>query len=264
MRHLLVLLGVLWSFALPAHAVPVGWMTTLSGGCSTATTVVAITSGVTYTVPANYCSLVEVDVIGEGGAGSAGAPGNGGGGAWANLTGATYTPGQSITIQIGSGGSGTDTCWVSCATLKAQRGLSAVGSTAGSGGAAASSVGTNKFSGGNGGGVLNGGGGGAGGPNGAGVAGVANTGGGAGDNGLGGAGGAFSAGGTPSAGGAGTEYALTAGGSAGSGGGGGYAGNGVTQGATGGLYGGGAGACNGCATPRAGVGGLIIFQYHSR
>ncbi len=248
MRQFRAFLG-LWlalAFGVPAHAVPAAWTT--FGGCSTTVTkVVAITSGTSTTVPSDYCSLVEVDALGEGGGSTVGGGGGGGGGGWAMLTGATYTPLQSVTIQIGAGGSSTPTCWVNCTTLKADFGRNGAASgVAGAGGTG--NVGTATHNGGGGYAASSGAGGGAGGPNGNGNAGGAAIGG-SGDAGSGGAGG------NVGAGGAGLEYSLTAGGSAGSGGGGGS-----TFG--GGAYGGGGSGCTSVCAPGAGAPGVIILQYH--
>lgn len=252
MRRLLVGLALWLGLALaPAHALPVGF--TVYGGCNPSVTkVIAITSGTSYTIPADYCSLVEVDAIGEGGGSTSGSGGGGGGGGWANLTGATYAANQSITVQIGAGGSSTATCWVSCATLKADFGVS--GSSVAVGGAGGSSnVGTTTHNGGAGSSTNSGAGGGAGGPNGNGNAGGAVTGG-SGDAGSGGAGGGGGSGGSP-----GTEYSLTAGGSAGSGGG---AGSASLAAGPGGAYGGGGSGCASVCAPANGGAGVIIFQYH--
>ncbi len=247
MKRFLAALGLWIALGLsPAHALPGAWTT--YAGCSTTTKVIAITSGTSTTVPSDYCSLVEVDVIGEGGIGSVGGGGGGGGGGWAKLTGATYTTSQSVTIQIGTGGTSTATCWSSCATLKADFGVD--GAPSGVGGAGGSSnVGTATHSGGAGASLVAGAGGGAAGPNGNGNTGGAVNGG-SGDAGSGGAGGGASA-----TGGAGTEYSLTAGGSAGSGGGGGG------QYGRGGAYGGGGGGGTGVGGSFAGA-GVIILQYH--
>lgn len=77
-----------------------------------ANVVVFLTSGVTWTVPTNYGSLVSVEAIG-GGAGGRRASGltnpgpGGGGGAYAKITSATLTAGSSITVQVGTGGAAT-------------------------------------------------------------------------------------------------------------------------------------------------------------
>jgi hypothetical protein len=155
-------------------------------------TVVFLTSGSAWTVPANFGSLVSVECIAGGGLGPAGdtvtnGGGGGGGGAYAKITSTTttLTPGvTSITYGLGAG---LDTFWnatslanavtngsaKSCAAQKGTAGVTAGGTPAAAGGLAGSSVGTTKFSGGAGGadglGTTNGGGGGgAAGPSGAG------------------------------------------------------------------------------------------------
>jgi hypothetical protein len=155
-----------------------------------------LTSGTTFTVPTNWNSSNNtIEAIGGGGAGTNTGFGGGGGAAYANSTNVSLTPGASVTIKIGAGGlqgisgaataggdtifnsSASDCSGVSLPALCAKGGgvADAAGPHAGKGGAAASSVGSTKYSGGDSPDVVEGwagtGGGGAGGPNGAGGAG---------------------------------------------------------------------------------------------
>lgn len=234
-----------------AHAVPAAWGS-IYGGCNPGVTkVVAFTSGTSAIVPIDYCSLVEVDAIGEGGTGGTPGGGGGGGGGWANLTTGTYTAGQSVPIQLGAGGSSTPTCWVSCSTLKADFGVNgATGPVGGSGGV--NNVGSSTHNGGSGASVTVGGAGGAAGPNGNGSNASGQSGGSA-DAGSGGVGGS-----PGNNGGAGAEYSLTAGGTVGSGGGSGGGGAPITAG----NYGGGGGGCASFCSPTLGAPGILILQYH--
>jgi hypothetical protein len=127
-----------------------------------------ITSGTTFTVPADFGSLVSVECIGGGGGGSSSNNGSGGGGGSAYSASNAVTglsANNSVFINIGAGGavngSGGDT-WFnvsanSAPTLITEGALAKAGSApasagqAGIGGSSASSVGTTKFSGGNGG-----------------------------------------------------------------------------------------------------------------
>lgn len=237
-----------------------------SVGCgwagSAITTVYLTTTGVgAQTIPADFVSLFSVETIAAG-AGSASFGAAPGGGAYAKIT-STITPlaaNNTVNYGIGAGGNGAaggDTWWnaaslanavslgsaIACA---AQGGQPNVGSTPGAGGAAASSVGTVKFSGGAGGNsnTSNGGGGGAGGPFGAGSKG-----------GNGGNGAGFGAGGGGGSGGGSqpSQSASTTGGSGGNsayglGGGAGTATIGSTN--AGSRGGGGAGSVgSGGATP---------------
>ena len=240
---------------------------------NTATTVVYLTSGTTWTVPSDWNNALNtIETIGAGGAG---AVSGGGGGAYSKISNLTLSPG-SVTYQVGVGGTsngatGTDT-WFNGASLAASSvgakggggGISGAGSVAGgAGGLASSGIGTTKYSGGNG-GVASGassqgsGGGGAAGLNGAGGVGVAAGSGGAGgqgDNGHGGAGG--TGGSTGANGGNGTEYDA----SHGSGGGGGGININGTAG-TGGLYGGGGGGIGDTSSNQGnGANGLIRITY---
>jgi len=244
-----------------------------------------ITSGTGGTIPSDFGSVVSIEVIGGGGAGYVYT--GGGGGAYSKITAASYAPGQSVSWQVGAGGTGIgsngqDTWFESTSVVLAKGGAGGGGASGGLGGSAASGVGAVKFSGGTGAGSDSGptlgGGGGAAGPLGAGANGGAVSGGGGGGNGGGsaspgqtggnnnggtgggaagvsgtnGGGGGGVPTGTAGNGGAGTEWDATHG-SGGGGGGGGRGGNG-------GLYGGGGG---GFDTTAQGVGGagLIVFTY---
>jgi hypothetical protein len=200
-------------------------------------------------IPSDFCSVVEVDLIGDGGQNDAAQPG--GGGAFANwLGGVTLVAGQSISIQVGS-----PTCFISCVTAKADFGTPGTGSGPGTGGLASNSIGVLTFSGGD--GFALGGGGGAAGPFGNGAPGSANSGG-QGDNGHGGVGGAGGG-----VGGNGTEWTLVGGAMVGAGGGGAKGLAGATTGTSGGAYGAGGGGVHfGCGCTSASGGGLIVFQYH--
>lgn len=227
---------------------------------------VFITSGTSFQIPADFGTLVSIECVGAGSPQSSTRAG-GGGGAYASITSLSLTPGQIVTIQVGTGttrtGSNNDT-WFNGASLAASS-VGAAGAAAETGGTAASSVGTITRSGGNGiaGGTNAGGaGGGAAGPNGAGAAGGTSTtlgsGGGGGANGgsVGGAGGVGSGGaggnnrlgsgggaGGATGGGAGTNGA-GGGGNGSSGAGGGAGGNGTEYDATHGCGGGGGGAAH--------------------
>lgn len=238
-----------------------------SAGAATTTIFLTSTSVTSWTVPSDWnSSNNSVSVIGGGGGGKTNIGSAGGGGAYSSKTNITLTPGASVTYQVGAGGSGTtggtgeDTYFngsgTTCATQSvcAKGGGGAVGNTSpGAGGAAASGVGTTKYSGGAGAGS-NGGGGGAAGLHGAGTVGSASGAGGSGDAGFGGAGG--SANGDP--GSPGTEWDATHG----SGGGGAGRFTAATgAGSAGGSYGGGGGASYGNAAGGAGVQGLIVITY---
>jgi hypothetical protein len=233
-----------------------------------ATVTVFLTSGTTWTVPADFGALVSVECIGAGGGNVAGAgTGGGGGGAYSKIT-TTTTPliaGVTVInvgIGTGAGGANGGATWWNATSLAnavtngsaqscaAQGGRVNATQTGGAGGAAASSVGTTKFSGGAGGngtsGGDSGGGGGAAGPLGAGGnGGAAGTTAGEGAGGGGGNGGG-SAGGNgapgPVGGAGGNNNAGTGGGAAGDpgvagtngGGGGGVSSTGVSQGGAGG------------------------------
>ena len=230
-----------------------------------------LTSGTSWTVPADWDNAHNsIEVIGGGGSGAAagvGSHGGGGGGAYALVSARTLTPGAHITYQVGPGGTGVaqsnpgngggDTYFNGTGTTCASQMVCAKGgqggqvASAGAGGAAASSIGSTRYSGGAGsygaGGGSNGGG--AAGPNGDGGAGTSSAGGTA-DAGDGGAGG--KSGLLP--GGNGTEWDSTHGA-----GGGGYSVAGVNTTGVGGNYGGGGGRGN--TQSAAGAQGLIVIMY---
>ncbi|MDO8576017.1 MAG: hypothetical protein Q7R90_01750 [bacterium] len=247
-------------------------------------TTIYLTSGTSWTVPADWNnSNNTIEVIGGGGGGGACAGGGGGGGAYSKVSTLSLTPGGTVTYKIGSGGSGgsgspscndgalgSDTVFngtgASCSGAQTSEvcgkggGGGIVNSSGGPGGASGNGVGTTKYSGGGGSSSRAGGGGGAAGPNGAGN--TASTGnGGSGDNGFGGAGGAASPTVKPpppaGVGGNGTEWDSTHG----SGGGGGGGGD-LVAGATGGLYGAGGGGGSAKKNPGGnGKQGLIVITY---
>ncbi len=238
---------------------------------------VVLTSGTTWTVPADWVdanSTIEVIGGGAGGAGSGGLGGGGGGaGAYARITNADLTPSGSVTYAVGAGGAataaGTDTYFcrttTNCASIAgtavmvgADNGLAASGITGGAGGTTANSSGTIEYAGGSGGngdstGDSGGGGGGAAGPAGAGKNGGlgsnATTNGGGGGGGCGG----------------GSSAAGSAGGTSGGNGGAGPGGTGGGTGGTGaiggnGSLGGGGGGGDGSAAGRAGgKGGATLY-----
>jgi hypothetical protein len=191
-----------------------------SVGCSWAgsavTTILFSTPGdFTQTVPADFASLLSVETISGGGGNGAAAGGTGGGGAYAKITGTSTALVAGVTQisgHVGAAGAGStgsaptdgEASWwnatslanavalgsaISCA---AEGGKSSTTTASASGGLAANSVGTTKFSGGTGGARsgagVGGGGGGAAGPFGAGATGGA--GGGTAGFGAGGGGGA--------------------------------------------------------------------------
>lgn len=242
-----------------------------------------------WIVPSNWTNTNTVEAIGEGGSGGKGfgatayangaSGGSGGGGAYAKVSNLALS--GSVPFQIGVGGTGQATYFLSSAVLLAQNGTSggnassATAGAAGAGGASSGSVGDTTYSGGAGaiGGVWatsgpdtpgGSGGGGAAGPNGAGNDGATTSGfgvgatGGSGDAGLGGAGGTSQA-----AGGAGTEWSSVP--SYGSGGGGGGGDADGFNGGAGGAYGGGGGGGGyffGVNIPGGvGAGGLIVITY---
>jgi hypothetical protein len=119
------------------------------------TSTVVILSGTTWQVPKSWnSSNNSVTCIG-GGAGAAATTGaGGGGGARAITTNVSLTPGATISVAIGAGGTagsaGGDTNFNSGAII-AKGGSSTTTATGGAGGSAAASTGTTKYSGGNGG-----------------------------------------------------------------------------------------------------------------
>lgn len=227
---------------------------------------VFLTSGTSWTVPADWSDVNTIDTIGGGGTG--GTNSGGGGGAYAKIVDLDLTAGNSVSYQIGTAGS--DTVFNSSATtcagsptpsVCADGGVIGVSSTDGTGGTTANSIGTTEYAGGNGGG---GSGGGAAGPRGAGTAGTiddAGTGG-AGFGGSGGIGGIYES--EPPAfcaapggnGSPGTEFSTTP--AYGSGGGGGY-GPVTCNAGVGGSFGGGGGG----SPAKAGGDGLIVITYTS-
>jgi len=195
--------------------------TTTSGGYivakkTPAQTTIFITSGTTFSAPADWPGTADsVECIGGGGGGTGGGAdqieGGGGGGAYSKATNVSVANGA--TLQVGGGGSGgasgstlnsgssgTDT-WFNGASLAAsscgaKAGVGGTNGVGGAGGASASGVGSTKNSGGSGGAgssTAGGeGGGGAGGPNGIGAAGGGSNSG----LGVGGGGGGGNGGGT--------------------------------------------------------------------
>lgn len=253
-----------------------------------AATVVFLTTGTSWTVPADWNNASNsIEVIGGGGGGGGGKTGagggsgsGGGGGAYAKISNLSLTPSGSVTIQVGAAGTGgaagangtagTATFFngTACAGASAcgaagSNGLTS-SATGGAGGTTAGSVGTTLFAGGSGGGgstgsgLKGGGGGGAAGLNGAGNSAAAGpSAGGSGDAGFGGAGGA--AGNPGVAGSGGTEYDATHG--SGGGGGGGNVKNATATGGTGGAFGAGGGGGGGKAAGGGGNQGLIVITY---
>lgn len=252
--------------------------------------IVFLTSGASWTVPADWNSSANtIEVIGAGGGGGGGGYSAGGGG-YSKISNLSLNAGNSVTYQVGIGGTsgattsgttvtptsgtaGGDTYFNGTGTTCASQSVCAKGggagtsSSAGAGGSSSSGIGTTKYSGGN--GIGAGGGGGAAGPNGAGGGGSSGTtgSGGNGDNGSGGGGGSNGGAGNYGAlGGSGAEYGAGYGA-----GGGGGAGEGGAGGGKGGSYGGGGG--NGgeryVQTPGiytlgaggSGAQGLIIITY---
>lgn len=272
-----------WSFSTAQSFFGMGIpISAVSASTGSATTIV-LTSGTTWTVPADFNATNNtVECWGGGGGGgganggSPGSGGGGGGGAYARIT--NFAPaGGSVSYSVGAagtaglsvgptaGGAGGNTFFHSTTTVLAAGGLGGGNGTSqagGGGGTSGSSVGTVKFNGGNGGnsaaGTAPGGGGGAAGPDGVGSAGAAGSGpnagaGGYGDAGKGGAGGIGGAIG----GGAGEAEEV------GGGGGGGDGDTTANNGGAGGLPGGGGGGgSRGVATPGgAGGGGQIRITY---
>lgn len=243
---------------------------------------VFLTSGTSWTVPADWTDVDTIETIGGGGHGgsSTGGGGGGGGGAYASISNLDLTAGASVTYRVIAT---SDTVFNSSATtcagsptpsVCAQGGTNASGATNGTGGTAAASVGTTKYSGSDGASY----GGNAAGPNGAGQAVIGNA-----DAGFGGANGDAGTdycpdlpteGGPGGVGNPGYEYSTISGyGSGGGGGNGGSAGGSGFTGGTGGgggNYGGGAGGggafCGGgsfAGSGGNGAGGLIVITYTS-
>lgn len=212
---------------------------------------IILTSGTSWTVPADWNSANnKIECIGAGArnVGSGGSAG-GGGGAYAPKNNLSLTPGANVSYQIGTQSStaSVSATWFSSATtVKAAGALNSIG------GKAADSIGDSPiYSGGSAYAGFQSGGGGAAGPNGDGASSTAaNSGGGDGDAGHGGTGSAYNA---NLPGNAGTEWA-----SAGSGGGGG--GSSAATGTAGGKYGGGGGGCAG-NNSGSGAPGVIVITY---
>lgn len=252
-----------------------------------AATVVFLTSGTSYAIPADWNnSMNSIEVIGGGAGGAGNGGGGGGGGAYSKAVNVTLsgTVGYAVGAGGGSNTSGGDTYFCNstsnCASIAgtavvagAKGGVSSGTTAGGAGGASASGVGSTKYSGGNGGGDADvyraGAGGGAAGKNGAGNDATGAGVGGSGDAGSGGAGGAAGTNGTNAvAGSAGTEWDATHG--SGGGGGAGYIdGNNSLSGVggAGGAYGAGGGGGGGdgisSASTSGGAGsqGLIVISY---
>jgi hypothetical protein len=236
--------------------------------CGTgAATVIVLTSGSSWTVPSNWCSLNNtIEVIGGGGGGGPGDPGTngpgsgGGGGGYSKITNLNLMPGALIPFSVGAGGAGAPTgqsnvaqpggdTWLNGASfgsssVAAKGGAQGVyNSNGGQGGRAlagiASGAGSQKFSGGTG----NQGGGGAAGPFGNGRNGASAQG-----NGTGGGGGGA---------GGGTDASINTGGNNHLGTGGGAFGNPGTAGGGGGGNNGAPGGAGGNGTEwtSAGSGG---------
>lgn len=232
-----------------------------------ATRTVVITSGTTWSVPADYGTPSTFHCIGAGGTpATSGANNQGGanGGAYAKATDIALTYGTNPSIQIGTGGgttgSGTaptaNTWFKDGSTVVAAGGESPpAGNGTAANNTAANSTGSSIAAGGTGStgvnGTRTGAGGGAGGTSGAGGD-ASTTTGGTGDNATGGAGGTLNNNGS-----AGSEI----GGGAGSGGGGGSR-TGAGTGKSGGNYGGaGGGGVNGGNAGGPGAQGVIIITY---
>ncbi|MBP9832165.1 MAG: hypothetical protein KBC74_01375 [Candidatus Pacebacteria bacterium] len=241
---------------------------------------VFLTSGTTWTVPADWSDVDTIETIGGGGHGAQNnnGGGSGGGGAYASITNLDLTAGASVTYRVmATSDTVFNTSATTCAgsptpSVCATAGTSASGNTNGTGGLASGSVGTIKYSGSDG----SFGGGSAAGPSGDALSYAA-------DNGFGGSQGDAGSdycgdlstdGGPGGSGYPGYEYDTLPGhGSGGGGGMGGSAGpGGFTGGAggAGGSYGGGGGGggsrCGIGGTPGGagnGAGGLIIITYTS-
>lgn len=141
-------------------------------------TVIVLTSGSSWTVPADWNSSNNtVEAIGGGAGGDNwGYGAGGGGGAYAKIANLTLTPSSTVSFSVGGGGAantdGSDTWFNSVATLLAKAGKHSASASGGAGGLASECVGTVAYSGGSGGNASNygsSGGGGAGGPNGSGA-----------------------------------------------------------------------------------------------
>ena len=212
-------------------------------------TFLTTTGAGTWTVPSNWNNASNsIEVLGGGAGGNSGGGTKGpGGGAYSKVVNQTIS--GSIAYSVGVGGtvgSGGDTWFGNAAYGSAI--VAAKGGTISAGGAAASGIGTTKYSGGNGeSSYNNSAGGGAAGPNGNGNNGGGYASGGSADAGFGGAGG-YAGAGSP-----GTEWDA----SHGCGGGGG--GSNIGAGGPGGLYGGG-GSSSQTAASKGGQ-GIIVITY---
>jgi hypothetical protein len=199
------------------------------------------TTTTTWTVPSDWNSGQNtIQCVGGGGSVAASRSGGGGGGAYSASTNVSLRPGATAYLSVGAAAGDT---WFNGAAnaapssastgCLAKGGTTAISATGGAGGAAASGIGTVKYSGGTGGtngSWGGGGGGGAAGPSGAGAHGGAST-----NQGGGGGGGA-------DGGSAGSSGGSTAGGPGGNGVGGSGGGAAGTPGAAGTTGGGGGGA----------------------
>lgn len=109
MKKLASVILVLWSALVCAAFAPlyVPAINVVSSSGGTQKQVV-ITTGTTYTIPADYISLVSIECIGGGGGGSYSLTnlGGGGGGGYSRITTSlpTLTPSSSVSIVIGTGG----------------------------------------------------------------------------------------------------------------------------------------------------------------
>src|SRR3989344_335860 len=211
---------------------------TLTHGTTDDPTVVFLTSGTSYSRPADWNdSNNSIECLGPGGDGTTDdVRGGAGGGAYAKIT--NFTMDSSEAIVIGTGGSGISTSFGTDLDCVADAGNNPTSATGAAGGTTAASTGTTEYAGGNGGDGIsaggNGGGGGSAGPSGAGQdGGDGHT-----SDGSGGGGGANG----------GSSTAGTA--SPGTDGGAGGAGDDGTGGGTGGV-----GADGGDATAGKGAGG---------
>lgn len=211
-----------------------------------------------WTVPSNWNSANNtIEVVGPGGSGATSAAvagGGGGGGAYAKVTNQTYTPGGTVSFQIGTGGSATATWFSASGTVNAGAGGNATGLTHGNGGTVGAGTGSSGGNGGDGGnlaGAGGGGGGGAAGPNGAGHIGGSGIATGA----TGGGGGGGNGGGTGTDGAAPTNINGANGGDGNGGTGHGVGGAGAGGGGTVGTGGGGAGGAGTTSSGGAFAGG---------
>ncbi len=126
---------------------------------------VVLTSGNSWTVPADVGTIDSVECWGAGGGSrtdnDGASYGAAGGGAYAKITNVVFNPGSLIAYNLGSpgissntsnGSAGGDTWFISALTVMAKGGLGSSNMSPGvAGGSAAASVGTVKFSGGRGG-----------------------------------------------------------------------------------------------------------------